>query len=997
MTLAVATDPMQSERQRRAMYAAAAGNSNIGIPRSVGEKFTEHDRGGKKPERAKDMERSDWRELFGGFGKFLKLLIEEAGEPEHAADDQGYEDSEVKRRGAGVLLMAPDGRVLFLKRTSKSDHPGTWGFPGGLIEEGEEPAEAALRELAEEVGDLSDAFGDDCVMDCDSLTAVDNTLIEGTSFVTFGRDIPRIFDPKLCDEHDEHCWATLDAPPEPLHPGVKATIDCVNDRMAAAADAEEDDGAAPKPETGKWISMREQFEEAADAIQLHNREVPKDYKWALSGKVGTGEGVTKMAREVKRDMAAVARDEALILAYDRATVEHVEGVRYHLEFDPTILAYDRDTVRDKDQDGRLHISRSHISKATVNPYYGKEIPNYEKLGLDADKKYMLLRDPEELAKGAATFNNVPILSQHVPLTAANHDPDLVIGSTGTDSIYEHPYLDNSLVFWPQAAIDAIEDDDVKQLSCCYHYDPDMTPGEFEGQKYDGVMRNIRGNHVALVPEGRAGADVMVMDAMPKPKFAADAPPRFEESKHKRDHGKFSSGGGSSGPSGGGSSETHAHPSAHGGKTASGQFPTHTHATPEAHAALTNAGHRLAPMHHRPGVSTTYHKGTPGEGTQHSVSIMPHEGEGGAHWNSYRTTENGSRAIGANSGMESLVKHVNRVHGRKSKDARLAGDSKESRKMKTRALSPGAQVAKGALMAYLGPKLAADANIALNPLLAGVTGKNMKSKRDQIAAAVKTAVTGKLAADADVDDIADMLEGIEEICRAEEEPAASSLDDNPAGNANSAVPPFAREDEDARDEVPGITPEAEAFLKSKLSPEDYAALCDMSKPAGEDDDVTVVQTDDDPATAGDRRRAADEPPPFPGRPTPGGKLVTKEAMDAAIAAASTSTEKRVRAQMRSISDAHNDVKPYVGDITSMAFDSAEGVYRHALKMMQVEGADTIHESALKTILGMQPKAVKRQGANTPAMDALGGGGSNGGGAVPGIATRFPGVAERIGRM
>jgi hypothetical protein len=39
----------------------------------------------------------------------------------------------------------------------------------------------------------------------------------------------------------------------------------------------------------------------------------------------------------------------------------------------------------------------------------------------------------------------------------------------------------------------------------------MTPGMYEGQRYDGVMREIQGNHVALVKSGRAGSDVMAAD------------------------------------------------------------------------------------------------------------------------------------------------------------------------------------------------------------------------------------------------------------------------------------------------------------------------------------------------------------------------------------------------------------------------------------------------------------------------------------------------------
>ena len=45
------TDPPESEAQRRAMRAAASGNSTLGIPRSVGKEFSEADPGGELPEK----------------------------------------------------------------------------------------------------------------------------------------------------------------------------------------------------------------------------------------------------------------------------------------------------------------------------------------------------------------------------------------------------------------------------------------------------------------------------------------------------------------------------------------------------------------------------------------------------------------------------------------------------------------------------------------------------------------------------------------------------------------------------------------------------------------------------------------------------------------------------------------------------------------------------------------------------------------------------------
>lgn len=179
------------------------------------------------------------------------------------------------------------------------------------------------------------------------------------------------------------------------------------------------------------------------------------------------------------------------------------------------IALDRKTVRTVDIDGRLHIARSHMSKSDVNPYYGREIPGAANLGLDLNKIYWLYRDPDELAKAAPTFNNLPILDVHVPVTADEPQQEIVIGSTGTDAEFNDGYLDNSAVIWVQSAIDDVEAEKRKEWSCAYHYVADMTPGEINGLRFDGIMRNIVGNHVALVKEGRAGSDVMVADAMPE--------------------------------------------------------------------------------------------------------------------------------------------------------------------------------------------------------------------------------------------------------------------------------------------------------------------------------------------------------------------------------------------------------------------------------------------------------------------------------------------------
>nr|DAX56507.1 MAG TPA: Large polyvalent protein-associated domain 3 [Caudoviricetes sp.] len=177
------------------------------------------------------------------------------------------------------------------------------------------------------------------------------------------------------------------------------------------------------------------------------------------------------------------------------------------------IAQDR-SLRSYDQDGRLHVESSNISKATVNPYYGSEIPNYQQLGLDPKKVYYLLRDPEELEKAAPTFNNLPLLSKHIPVSADEPQKEVIAGTTGSDTVFKDGYLKCSLAVWDAEAIAGIESGEQVELSSAYHYTADMTAGEFEGRYYDGVMRDIVGNHVALVDVGRAGRDVVVSDSDP---------------------------------------------------------------------------------------------------------------------------------------------------------------------------------------------------------------------------------------------------------------------------------------------------------------------------------------------------------------------------------------------------------------------------------------------------------------------------------------------------
>lgn len=178
------------------------------------------------------------------------------------------------------------------------------------------------------------------------------------------------------------------------------------------------------------------------------------------------------------------------------------------------LALDKASRRRLDDNGYLHVSQTHLTKEQVAPYWGKEIPGYEEHGLDPEKIYYAYRSGEELEKAKDTFNGMPLLILHKQDSADAPLKELRVGSIGTTPQWDAPYLDNALTVTDKAAIDQIMDGSLKEISCGYFFDPDFTPGFFNGVAYDFVMRNIRGNHVALVKEGRAGPDVYVMDAMP---------------------------------------------------------------------------------------------------------------------------------------------------------------------------------------------------------------------------------------------------------------------------------------------------------------------------------------------------------------------------------------------------------------------------------------------------------------------------------------------------
>jgi 8-oxo-dGTP pyrophosphatase MutT (NUDIX family) len=135
---------------------------------------------------------------------------------------------------AGILFLTPAKKALFLLRGDGGDFPRQWCIPGGKLEDGETPEQAAEREATEECGPIPEGLNQYLARSQAISSGVDPNGVSGepgqaaagelVDFTTFARRVSEEFTPHQNDEHIGHCWAPIDAPPQPLHPGVAIVL-----------------------------------------------------------------------------------------------------------------------------------------------------------------------------------------------------------------------------------------------------------------------------------------------------------------------------------------------------------------------------------------------------------------------------------------------------------------------------------------------------------------------------------------------------------------------------------------------------------------------------------------------------------------------------------------------------------------------------------------------------------------------------------------------------
>jgi hypothetical protein len=160
-----------------------------------------------------------------------------------------------------------------------------------------------------------------------------------------------------------------------------------------------------------------------------------------------------------------------------------------------------------------------------------------------------LRHPDDVfhSDSLATLPMIPVTALHPPeqvnsTTAKKYQA----GSVG-ETIKQEGELVTARVCITDATLLGMVAGGMREVSCGYTCDIDPTPGEWNGQKYDARQLNIRYDHVAVVPKGRAGEEVRLRidasqrtDADSRPNVAAQrqdsqsgsVEPQHEEKKMK---------------------------------------------------------------------------------------------------------------------------------------------------------------------------------------------------------------------------------------------------------------------------------------------------------------------------------------------------------------------------------------------------------------------------------------------------------------------------------
>lgn len=176
------------------------------------------------------------------------------------------------------------------------------------------------------------------------------------------------------------------------------------------------------------------------------------------------------------------------------------------------------TARVHDGNGWFEIADNPLSRVGVFDYKGSSIGL---TGADADKIFQVYRSADELSSPETldSFRLVPLIDDHVMLgqSTSNSIPVEQKGAHGVigDKVWfdaNEGMIKGNLKIWSNSQQQKINNGKV-DLSLGYKCKYEPCVGNFNGLPFQFVQRDIRGNHVANVNDGRMGDAVSVMDTV----------------------------------------------------------------------------------------------------------------------------------------------------------------------------------------------------------------------------------------------------------------------------------------------------------------------------------------------------------------------------------------------------------------------------------------------------------------------------------------------------
>lgn len=151
-----------------------------------------------------------------------------------------------------------------------------------------------------------------------------------------------------------------------------------------------------------------------------------------------------------------------------------------------------------------------------------------------------LRLPEEVFRQDVmdSFSMVPVTVRHEGgLLDSSTVTDHAVGAVGEKLEREGDYLKGSLAVYDGRTIARMDSRELTQISCGYTCRLERKPGTWNGQPYDVIQRDIRGNHVTLTDSARGGEALQMRldsnDTQVPLTGGADAPPPIGGSTVKK--------------------------------------------------------------------------------------------------------------------------------------------------------------------------------------------------------------------------------------------------------------------------------------------------------------------------------------------------------------------------------------------------------------------------------------------------------------------------------